>query len=105
MGATLRASLNRLDYQFDDGHDIRVGRAADNGVMVDDMLVWRYHAELLAAAGGFEIVDLGSHNGTFVDGRRVDRARVDETNIIGLGHQQFRLVAGGLEAYEDVGTV
>jgi len=84
---------------------IRIGRAPDNDVVVDDILVSRYHAELLVTPGGYEIIDLGSHNGTFVDGQRVDRARVDETNFIGLGHQQFRLVAGALEAYEDTGKV
>src|SRR3954462_15458090 len=84
---------------------IRIGRAPDNDVVVDDMLVSRYHAELLASAGGFEIVDLGSHNGTFVDGRRVGRAAVVEGDLIGIGHQQFRIVAGALEAYEDVGKV
>jgi ABC-type multidrug transport system ATPase subunit len=85
---------------------IRIGRAPDNDVVVDDMLVSRHHAELLITAGaGYEIVDLGSHNGTFLDGRPVGRAAVDETNVIGIGHQQFRLVAGALEAYEDVGNV
>jgi len=85
---------------------IRIGRAPDNDIVVDDMLVSRYHAELLITPGlQYEIVDLGSHNGTFLDGRPVGRATVNESNVIGIGHQQFRLVAGALEAYEDVGNV
>ncbi|MBV9284908.1 MAG: ATP-binding cassette domain-containing protein [Acidimicrobiia bacterium] len=104
VGANVRMGRPTGVYRTDKPR-IRIGRAPDNDVVVDDMLVSRYHAELLASAGAYEIVDLGSHNGTFVDGRRVDRAVVDESNIIGLGHQQFRLVAGTLEAYEDVGTV
>ena len=86
---------------------LRIGRAPDNDVVVaEDMLVSRYHAELAVAAGGrFEVVDLGSANGTFVDGRPVGRAAVDDTNVIGIGHHQFRLVAGALEAYVDVGNV
>jgi ABC-type multidrug transport system ATPase subunit len=86
---------------------LRIGRAPDNDVVVaDDMLASRYHAELNVVAGGrYEIVDLGSQNGTFLDGRPVGRATVDEGNVIGIGHHQFRLVAGVLEAYEDVGNV
>ena len=86
---------------------LRIGRAPDNDVVVaEDMLVSRYHAELIVAPGGrHEIVDLGSANGTFVDGRPVGRAGIDDTNVIGIGHHQFRLVAGVLEAYEDVGNV
>ena len=104
VGANVRMGRPTGVYRTDKPR-IRIGRAPDNDVVVDDILVSRYHAELLASAAGFEILDLGSHNGTFVDGRRIDRAVVDDTNIIGLGHQQFRLVAGALEAYEDVGTV
>ena len=85
---------------------LRIGRAPDNDVVVEDMLASRYHAELITAPGGrLEIVDLGSNNGTFVDGRPVGRAAVDESNLIGIGHHQFRLVGGVLEAYEDVGNV
>src|SRR5256885_15807882 len=96
VGANVRMGRPTGVYRTD-RPKIRIGRAPDNDVVVDDMLVSRYHAELLIAPGGhYEIVDLGSHNGTFVDGQRTDRAIVGETNIIGLGHQQFRLVAGAL---------
>ncbi|MBO0745683.1 MAG: FHA domain-containing protein, partial [Candidatus Dormibacteraeota bacterium] len=51
---------------------LRVGRAADNEVVLTDLTVSRHHAELLGdAARGWEVVDLGSANGTFVNGQRV----------------------------------
>ena len=95
LTGTYRADLARL----------RIGRAPDNDVVVDDMQVSRYHAELVAVPGGYEIVDLNSHNGTFVDGRGVDRCRVDDTSLIGLGRHLFRVVHGTLEQYEDTGKV
>jgi ABC transport system ATP-binding/permease protein len=83
-----------------------IGRDADNDVVVDDLLVSRHHAELRLGAGGrYEIFDLGSHNGTYVDGRPVGRAPVDENSVIGLGRHQFRIVAGTLESYDDEGRV
>ncbi|RIK46719.1 MAG: ABC transporter ATP-binding protein [Chloroflexi bacterium] len=85
---------------------IRIGRAPDNDVVVDDMLVSRYHAELRRdSSGAYEIVDLHSDNGTFVDGVRISRARIDADSIVTLGHQLFRLVGDELEEYVDTGRV
>jgi DNA-binding winged helix-turn-helix (wHTH) protein len=49
----------------------RIGRADDNDVMVDDRWVSRYHAEVRHDEHGYLAVDLGSKNGTFVNGRRI----------------------------------
>ncbi|MBV8463796.1 MAG: ATP-binding cassette domain-containing protein [Acidimicrobiales bacterium] len=99
--------LGRLTASYrTDTPRLTIGRAEDNDVVVDDMLVSRYHAELRVSTGPrFEIVDLGSSNGTFVDGNRLDRCEVAETTIIGFGRHQFRLVGGVLQAYEDEGRV
>ena len=54
---------------------VRIGRADDNEVMVADLQVSRHHAELRKSPGGtYEITDLGSHNGTFVNGARIESA-------------------------------
>ena len=51
--------------------------APDNDLVIDDLVVSRRHAELRAQPdGGYEIVDLGSHNGTYLNGQPVDRAPV-----------------------------
>ena len=52
-----------------------------------DLRVSRCHAELRRApGGGYEITDLGSHNGTFVNGQRLDgSAAVTEADVIGIG--------------------
>ena len=39
--------------------------------MIDDTTVSRRHATITRKAGGFELADLGSTNGTFVNGRRL----------------------------------
>lgn len=54
---------------------VRIGRADDNDLVVDDLVVSRHHAELRALPDAtYEIVDLGSHNGTYLNGRPVTSA-------------------------------
>ncbi|MGW1531055.1 ABC transporter ATP-binding protein/permease [Streptomyces aureus] len=85
---------------------VRIGRAPDNDLVVDDLIVSRNHAELLARPDGtYEIVDLGSHNGTFLNGQPVQRALVTPGDIVGIGHSAFCLVGDQLQEYVDSGEV
>jgi hypothetical protein len=64
---------------------VRLGRAESNGIVVAHELVSTEHLELLCTEEGWEIVDLGSTNGTFVDERRVTRAPVGARTVVRLG--------------------
>ncbi|MFE7483936.1 FHA domain-containing protein [Streptomyces sp. NPDC057552] len=85
---------------------VRIGRDAGNDLVIDDLVVSRRHAELRALPDGrHEIVDLGSHNGTFLNGQPVDRAVVETADIIGIGHSAFSLVGDVLQEFVDTGEV
>jgi ABC-type multidrug transport system ATPase subunit len=86
---------------------LRIGRANGNDMVVPDLSVSRYHAELRkTAGGGYEIVDLGSHNGTYVAGQRITTATaVTGTDVIGIGLATFRLVGGELQQFTDTGDI
>jgi ABC transport system ATP-binding/permease protein len=85
---------------------LRIGRAADNDVVVADLSVSRHHAELRRTTrGGFEIVDLDSHNGTYLNGQRITAAPVTETDLIGVGPATFRRVGSQLEEFLDTGDI
>ena len=85
---------------------VRIGRAVDNDLVIDDLIVSRRHAELRARPEGtYEIVDLGSHNGTFLNGTPVDQAMVTPGDIVGIGHSAFCLVGDQLQEYVDTGEV
>jgi ABC-type multidrug transport system ATPase subunit/pSer/pThr/pTyr-binding forkhead associated (FHA) protein len=90
-----------------DARDLRIGRAADNDLILDeDLLVSRYHAELHALSNGrFELVDLGSSNGTFLNGRRVDRIELEDLDVVSIGQHVYRLVGHELLPYADVKEV
>jgi ABC-type multidrug transport system ATPase subunit len=92
-------------------HDTRratttLGRAPDNDIVVDDLEVSRHHAEIRVATDGrLEIFDLGSHNGTFVNGVRVEKATLGDFDLVTVGHHMFRVFEGLLEEFVDTGAV
>jgi hypothetical protein len=76
--------------QFDLGGPlISIGRASDNDVIVDDAMVSRHHCQLRLQHGAYSFADLGSRNGSFVNGQQVsqvalgpgDRIQIGETEI------------------------
>ncbi|MEV5645085.1 FHA domain-containing protein [Streptomyces flaveolus] len=85
---------------------VRIGRSDYNDIVIDDLIVSRWHAELQTHADeAYELVDLGSHNGTFLNGQPVERSRVTQGDIIGIGHSTFCLVNNQLQEYVDTGEV
>src|ERR1035437_6877768 len=81
---------------------IRIGRQPDNDIALGDLDVSRHHAELRRNPdGSFEIIDLGSHGGTYVNGERITRKLLAEQDIISIGHATFRLSGGELRQYAD----
>jgi ABC transport system ATP-binding/permease protein len=85
---------------------MRIGRTPDNDLVVSDLGVSRHHAELRKSSSGkYEIVDLGSHNGTFLNGRRISAALLSDADIVSVGHATFRLSGGELREFIDTGDV
>jgi signal transduction histidine kinase/ActR/RegA family two-component response regulator len=63
-----------------------IGRSPDATVMVDDPGVSRLHVRVrLGQAGGFEVEDLGSKNGTFLNGARIEHALANLGDKIRVG--------------------
>ncbi|WP_327119993.1 FHA domain-containing protein [Streptomyces sp. NBC_01341] len=96
-------------HQLDLGRVMRIGRALENELVVSDLQVSRLHAEFRATPDGrFEIRDLGSHNGTYVNGQPLHKsgsALIGPNDIVGVGHSTFRLVGDRLEEFVDTGEV
>ncbi|WP_327167891.1 FHA domain-containing protein [Streptomyces subrutilus] len=96
-------------HQLSLGNVMRIGRALDNELVVSDLQVSRHHAEFRSMPGGrFEIRDLGSHNGTYVNGQPLAKsgtALLGPNDIVGVGHSTFRIVGDRLEEFVDTGEV
>jgi ABC-type multidrug transport system ATPase subunit len=84
---------------------IRIGRATDNDLVVADLSVSRYHSELRKTDRGYMIVDLSSHNGTFLNGQRITQAPITENDIVSVGPASFRLVGDSLQEFIDAGDI
>jgi hypothetical protein len=68
-----------------DGRPLTIGRASDNSVVLPDGRVSRHHARLQARRGALVLTDLGSTNGSRVNGVAIDEVVLGEGDRIQLG--------------------
>jgi chromosome segregation ATPase len=77
------------------GRRTRIGRGADNELVLDTKHVSRYHAVLLAGPVHTSIEDLNSTNGVFVNGKRVNRQALKDGDKVTIGRSHFRYTVRG----------
>ena len=65
------------------------GRHPDADIFLDDVTVSRKHAEFIRSGNRFSVTDLGSMNGTYADGSRVDSADLSHGDEVQIG--KFRM--------------
>ena len=86
-----RAVLVRMDSieagRLDalDGPELRLGRLPDNHVVIDDAGISREHARLSRNGDTYRIDDLGSSNGTYLNGVRITSSEIVEGDVIQVG--------------------
>ena len=69
-----------------------VGRSEENDIVVPDPNMSRKHARLLRSENGFVVEDLGSTNGTLLDGAPIDRERIESGDELTFGQTGARFV-------------
>ncbi len=72
------------------GDVVTAGRHPDSDIFLDDVSVSRRHAEFRRSGGGFEVVDVGSLNGTYVNREPIESSALAGGDEIQIG--KFRLV-------------
>lgn len=82
--------------QFDLGGPlISIGRASDNDVIVDDPLVSRHHCQLKLQHGAYGFADLGSRNGSLVNGQPVNEVALGPGDRIRIGSTEIEFQVRG----------
>ena len=75
------------------GDRTTIGRSPDCGIFLDDVTVSRRHAVLLNRDGALFIEDQGSLNGTFLNRRRIESARLEDGDELQIGKYRLTYLA------------
>ena len=82
---------------------IRIGRGEDNDWKIDDINVSRSHAEIVQhREGGYELVDLKSTNGTYLNDSQIKREKLIFGDIISISGHRRKFTSDGLEILEGI---
>ena len=93
MAYRLTSTDATYSFELRDHSSLIVGRAPASDIPVIDPTISRRHAEIATDENGHAIVvrDLGSSNGTFVNGTRVESAPLAPGDIVAFGKVSFRI--------------
>ena len=95
-----RASKPRVQRLMDidlSAQLVKLGRSKDNDIVLDHPTVSSHHAEIRRTGTGHMIVDLGSTNGTFVNGTKITTQQLKPKDRVSLGALQFVFDGKGME--------
>ncbi len=72
-----------------------IGRHPDSDLFLDDVTVSRRHATMRRGDDGYEITDVGSLNGTYVNRERIDTVPINDMDEIQIGRFVLVFLLGG----------
>lgn len=92
---------SKLEFSFNsnkigefalDKEVMTIGRKDDNDIRIDNLAVSGHHAKLLTIFGDSFLEDLNSTNGTFVNGRSIDKHALKNGDVITIGKHELRYI-------------
>lgn len=88
---------------------ITIGRGLENDIVLDDLLVSRRHVRLdpdnADGRPGYVVTDLGSRNGTYINGKHIAAGHLIDGDLLTIGHSKFAMRSGRLITSVDDGDV
>ncbi len=86
------------EYPLAEGQEIVIGRSSELDMVLVEEMVSRKHARIALTDGTISIEDLGSTNGTFVNGEKVQRGTLREGDRVLIGTNILKVVAAPQDA-------
>ena len=81
--------LNELKIDQD---EIIIGRDSGNDIQIDNVAVSREHARIIRGPNFYFIEDLNSTNGTFVNGKKINKKFLQEVDEISIGKHSLQII-------------
>jgi adenylate cyclase len=97
-GLRLVTPTGDQSFELPVGRSLVVGRGLASDLAIYDPTISRRHAELTVGPDGVEVKDLGSSNGTCINGTRIASGRLAVNDTVTFGKVVFRLVGAGSPA-------
>jgi diguanylate cyclase (GGDEF)-like protein len=88
-----------------DTDEIVIGRGADCDIQIDRDSVSRRHARVFRTGSGWDVEDLGSTNGSYINDQPIDRSSLRDSDFLKVGAAIFKFLSGtGIESsyYEEI---
>jgi len=86
------------EYPLSEGQEIVIGRSSELDMVLVEEMVSRKHARIALTDGTISIEDLGSTNGTFVNGEKVQQGTLREGDRVLIGTNILKVVAAAQDA-------
>jgi Inner membrane component of T3SS, cytoplasmic domain/zinc-ribbon domain len=97
----LRGPQEGARFDLDPGlGTVVIGRSQECELFLDDVTVSRRHAELVAVDGGWELRDVGSLNGSYVNRRRIEQQVLAGGDEVQIGKYRFVFLSAAAEREE-----
>jgi len=93
MGYKLVSFTGDQDFELNADHTYVVGRAVTSDIPIFDPTISRRHAELRVVKDGVSLKDLGSSNGTFINGTKVTEGTLAANDSVTFGKVVFQLTS------------
>src|SRR5216110_3046548 len=87
----LLSTTGEQSIDLQPGRNVVVGRAVTSDVPIYDPTISRRHAEIALTESGVRVTDLGSSNGTFLNGAKITEAEAGANDVVTFGKVAFRV--------------
>ena len=82
---------------------VKIGRGSQNSIRLSSAVVSGNHAEITGSGDGYILTDLGSTNGTYINGKKVKSERLDNNDVISIGGYRI-IISNGILFFRNTGA-